>query len=80
LLLSLVFAQAVSYVALVPDQSGVEELAAATTDPRARCPDRAAQGSDPASGEHCVECGGEFRVAISEQKLDGGQDRFDLGA
>ena len=63
-------------MALVPDQSLVEELAAATTDPTfhdgvcAGCPDRAAQGSDPGSGEHCVECGGEFRVAIAEQELD----------
>ena len=63
-------------MALVPDQRLVEELAAATTDPPfhdrvcARCPDRAAQGSDPASGEHRVEGGGEFRDAIVEQELD----------
>jgi hypothetical protein len=63
-------------VALVPDQSLVKELAAATTYPPlhdrvcARCPDRAGQGSDPGSGEYCVERGGKFCVAIAEQELD----------
>lgn len=61
---------------LVPDESAIQELAAASPDPafgnrvHTRRPDAAEHGLDAGVGEDRVECGGEVRATIADHELD----------
>ena len=74
--MSLVFAQDLPQMGLVPDQGAVQELAAASADPafgdrvHAGRPDVAEHGPDPGAGEDRVECGGEVRAAVADHEPD----------
>ena len=61
---------------LAPDESAVQEFAAASPDPafgdgvHARRPDVAEHGPDTGVGQHRVERGGEVRAAVADHELD----------
>src|ERR1017187_3880297 len=63
-------------MALVPDESAVQELASASPDPafgdrvHAWRLDVAEHGPDPRVGEDRVECGREVRAAVTNHEFD----------
>ena len=71
-----VLAQDPPQMILVPDESTVQELTAASPGPafsdrvHPRRPDVAAHGPDAGVGEDGVEGGGEVRSAVADHKLD----------
>jgi hypothetical protein len=76
IVMSLVFAQDLPQMGLVPDQGAIQELAAASPDPafgdhvHAGRPDVAQHGPDPGVGEDRVERGGEVGAAVADHELD----------
>src|ERR1035441_6440270 len=76
IVMSLVFAQDPPQMGLVPDESAVAVLAAASADPafgdrvHAGRPDVAEHGPDPGVGEDRVERGGEVRAAVADHERD----------